>query len=536
LFKKYKGPQQGDEADNTALAKFLSVNETRRRVTYTGTAPTFLPVTTVDWEILGGVKRYLNDFFYPNGSPLLESFGQIAAKGRLGPGANIGAKGTDFYSKLFDSRLSTTTPALYEAYKSHISQFPMWLNAEKFRQEHHGDFDVVKGNKLCFVPKNVDTSRVIAVEPGLNMFFQLGVGEILTNRLKTMFGIDLATQPDANRFYAKIGSTGDASISTIDLSSASDSLSLGFCEAFIPREQLAWLKLFRSPEAVLPNGSSVRLEMLSTMGNGYTFPLQTAIFASVVLAVRQHFGRLQSRRVHVFGDDIIVQGPLDEARQVVRTLGHCGFEVNSQKSFLGGPFLESCGHDYYYGHFVRGVYIKSLSTAQDRYVAINRLNEWTADTGVFLTHLVGCLTSMVKPLFVPVYESDDCGIRVPFSRVTNRRLDGNLSVIYDKWVPRTGGYRVLGTDARLEPATRVSGKKGKRSEGLHKRLFNPDGLLLAFLRGDIRNEKLVVRLHQTSYSKKRGVTPNWDAPHPSWGGTDVSRWPRWETAVNANVG
>jgi hypothetical protein len=155
--------------------------------------------------------------------------------------------------------------------------------------------------------------------------------------------------------------------------------------------------------------------MISTMGNGFTFPLQTIIFASAVRAVYQMMG-LDSfcprTQFGVFGDDIIVKK--EAYAFLIRSLSKLGFKVNDDKSFNTGPFRESCGYDWYNGHFVRGVYIRSLETASDVYSAINRLNRWSALSGVRLSNTVKILLAKVKTLEIPFSEAIDGGIQVPF--------------------------------------------------------------------------------------------------------------------------
>lgn len=254
--------------------------------------------------------------------------------------------------------------------------------------------------------------------------------------------------------------------------------------------------------------------MVSSMGNGFTFPLQTALFSCAVSAAYQldslKLVRPQVRHGRqtvtdlgnfgVFGDDIIV---VKRAyRKVLRLLDILGFKVNAEKSFFEGPFRESCGGDFYEGQHARGIYIKSLRTPASRYVAINRLNEWSAMSGIPLRRTIHHLMKTVRILPVPLYENDDAGIKMPLQeafRRANRQLSlvNYGSVVYRRWesIPQT--IRIV--DGAL-----------KVPRGFKGRYYNPSGLWLAFLRGDIRSDTLGSRLGPARYRTKEAVAPSWD--------------------------
>lgn len=494
LLKKFKDGFSAGEADTVARNKFLLTNLRCKE----WSADQWN--TSADEELIGMFKQHIYDFYYRDG-PLVPDSTSIVDAGRTGPGASIGALGTDFYTKLFASPLTCTNSGVQLVYERGIQGSERWALAERLRRSKFGEPTIVPGNKLHFVPKNVDTSRVIAVEPNLNMFLQLGIGGLITKRLKRVFGIDLENQQDINRDLAQIGSKFD-SLSTIDLESASDSVSYKMVESLFPRDFVSWLKLCRSP-VTSDQGRTQELYMLSSMGNGYTFPLQTLIFCCVVSAAyaSMNLKLKRSQGEHlgnfgVFGDDIII---VKEAyRRVSRLLDLLGFTVNADKSFKEGPFRESCGGDFYRGRSCRGVYVKSLRSQPSRCVAINRLNHWSAQTGIALRATVGYIVSRTRFLPVPLYENDDAGIKVPFAMVSDLRLDKDVqSVLYRKHEPVTAFLRIT------EGAIKVP--KGARS-----RWLNPEGLLTAFLRGDIVSDRIGIRLGPARYKTKQAISPGWD--------------------------
>lgn len=205
--------------------------------------------------------------------------------------------------------------------------------------------------KLVFVPKNCKTHRPIIVEPILNGLAQLGIGTYLKGRLRSV-GIDLRDQEN-NRKLARIGSI-DGSLSTIDLSSASDTLSWGLVSDLLPPEWLEFLGQFRTGTFAYED-ASYRLEKFSSMGNGYTFELESLIFWALAWASTVIVGG-DVRNIGVFGDDIII--PSEATQTLLEVLDSAGFWVNTEKSYWEGPFRESCGADWLSGNDVRPFYLK----------------------------------------------------------------------------------------------------------------------------------------------------------------------------------
>lgn len=203
----------------------------------------------------------------------------------------------------------------------------------------------VLGNKVAFVPKDCKTDRTIAVEPRWNVFFQKGMGKVLRRALKYT-GIDLDDQ-SINQELAKAGSI-DGSLATLDLQSASDTVSYELVKLLLPGDWVTVLDSLRSKYYFL-NGKWYRSEKWSSMGNGYTFELESLVFYALAWSVA-------GRETSVYGDDLII--PSRHYSQVVKLLSFCGFKVNKEKSFSTGPFRESCGGDYFLGDLVTPVYWK----------------------------------------------------------------------------------------------------------------------------------------------------------------------------------
>lgn len=504
------------ELDRVALEKFLDAN---RR------SGAWCPQPSEVWhqELIGLFSQEIYNFWYTGPGklePLASTDDDVLKFLKTGPGSAVGARGEDFYTKLFDSPLSCSRPSLYHSYRRYVSQFPSWQRAEEARSALWGEANVVKGSRLTFVPKNDATSRTICVEPNLNVLFQLGFGAILTERLKQVYGIDLSSQQEKNRILARRGSRrmGRGPYGTLDLESASDTISANMLWHYFPKTFLGFLERYRCDETEIPGRGRVTLGMISSMGNGYTFPLQTVIFSAVVVAAYRQLGiKLRLPRgsgtgnFGVNGDDIVIRR--NAWSRVVFLLGYLGFKVNSSKSFVEGPFRESCGGDYFNGRSVRGVYIKRLDTEQARYVAINRLVQFTFRTGIVVPRTIRWLLARVTWRPVPWGEDDAAGVK------TSRRRSKGWSARYQ--CPTYRALRPPRFGMTIDDGRIFSPKRAKR------RNYNPDGLLVSIVHGSVRASFIPLRQERVEWREVRRPIPssNWEwAPAPgincenSWAG------------------
>ena len=163
--------------------------------------------------------------------------------------------------------------------------------------------------------------------------------------------------PDAQEHHQRLAREASVRghLTTDDLRSASDCVTLALTKLLTPQ---AWFEAFyrlRSHVGTLPDGSQITYEKISSMGNGYTFELETLLFYALVRAVCGKEGT-----VSVYGDDLIY--PSQFVGPVRELLAFCGFETNVEKSFATGPFRESCGGHYFKGHDVTPFYLAQLPT------------------------------------------------------------------------------------------------------------------------------------------------------------------------------
>jgi len=212
--------------------------------------------------------------------------------------------------------------------------------------------------QLSFVPKNAKTDRSIIVEPVVNTFVQKGIGQWIKKRLM-MFGCNLKDQTK-NQKLAMLGSLYDH-LATIDLSSASDTLAANVVLELLPMDWVHLLSTWRTG-CVEYRKKKLIIEQnkFSSMGNGFTFELESLIFYSIALAVAE-VRKVSTREISVFGDDIIVPSEIYEP--VSQLLELCGFSINKAKSFAAGSFRESCGADFFQGQNIRPFYVKDRWTS-----------------------------------------------------------------------------------------------------------------------------------------------------------------------------
>jgi hypothetical protein len=219
------------------------------------------------------------------------------------------------------------------------------MDIDLFRKGVIDKVRLVQHNKVVTVPKTALVDRTIAIEPLLNGYLQKGADSVMRRRLKRV-GIDLSDQ-SVNQNLARLGSiTNEDPFVTIDLSSASDLINLGNAKRVLPPDWFEFLDAIRSPSYEL-DGKVTRYHKFVSMGNGFCFPLETLIFASVC----QLFSKPKSGEFAVYGDDIVVRQSV--ALEVLQTLRYIGFRQNPSKTFLEGPFRESCGADWFAGLNVR---------------------------------------------------------------------------------------------------------------------------------------------------------------------------------------
>lgn len=223
--------------------------------------------------------------------------------------------------------------------------------------------------KVVLVPKDSRGPRLISAEPLEYQWIQQGLGRKLAHHLEqdcsyTKGRVNFTNQ-EVNRSLALSSSTSKR-YATLDLQDASDRVSLELVRKVFSRTPalLQALEATRSEATLLPTGEIVKLQKFAPMGSALCFPVEAYIFwvllvASAVLEARMPL-ELASRKVYVYGDDIII--PVSWASRSIQVLESAGLKVNAQKSCITGSFRESCGMDAFKGVPVTPLRLRKLYT------------------------------------------------------------------------------------------------------------------------------------------------------------------------------
>lgn len=409
FYKKLCPSGHNASADAAALEKFLSINSSSAQ----WHVP---PMSELHSRVYDAFRDHIRCALDSRDDIRSYDLSYLADSIDCGPGAAQLSNPSSLLTKLFGGTLSYYHPQSLALYRAAIASSGFWSSAEKLRSDRFGE-TMVRGGKIFFVKKTTEISRTCCTESNVDMLLQKGIGNFIESRLEWYFGINLSSQPDKNRELARQGSLNDT-LCTIDLASASDSISRNLLRAVLPDTTLkGHIFLTAGDNVILPGNRVIEKGMISTMGNGFTFPLETLLFACAVRSVYDVLGYPWDRSKSdwgVFGDDIIVRS--DAYHLVTSFLTLIGFSVNDSKSFFTGPFRESCGHDYFRGRNVRGVYITTLETPQSLCSAFNRLVRWSCFHGVPIFRTLARLRLWLgaNAPMIPYAESDDAGIKVPF--------------------------------------------------------------------------------------------------------------------------
>lgn len=371
LMSKFPNFDVGIDREAVAFEKFRKserdCSETNQRLkALYGTASTTVSCASHIYTARRKIERLLGPFSWDEAE---QHFG-------FGPGSTTSLKRRhgDAYYKYGALRPHVTKECMALGFAAvrreprwlaHLAGFSGELSQSAFeslleRVRPEDIFEVVRGNHVITVPKNAKTNRVIAQEPDLNMYCQKGLGAIIRKRLKRV-KVDLDDQ-SRNQRLALEGSVS-GTLATLDLSAASDTVAMQLVRELLPPDWVEAIEICRSSQGVLPSGEVLTYQKVSSMGNGFTFELESLIFWALVSSVLDYSSTIE-RRVAVYGDDLIFS--VDIYESVVELLSICGFSTNAKKSFHVGSFRESCGKHYFSGRDVTPFYIRESVETPER--------------------------------------------------------------------------------------------------------------------------------------------------------------------------
>jgi hypothetical protein len=247
----------------------------------------------------------------------------------------------------------TNDIALYNFYKTR-ENFAFLIFREKLRTI----VTFTYGSRLTTVPKDKDVDRVIEVECMGNMIVQRTIGNGIRKLIKSEYGIDLQHSQDLHKTLI-----ANSSYATIDLKNASNSNWMSVIKFLVPPKLFKFLRLSRS-SVVSYKGEYYGLNMLSPMGNGFTFEVMSLVLLALC--------RTLSPDSYVYGDDIII--PNEHAPSLIEVLTVCGYSTNNEKTFINSPFRESCGAFYHDDvGYITSYDMKYPTNDFDRMVLVNKI-------------------------------------------------------------------------------------------------------------------------------------------------------------------
>lgn len=230
--------------------------------------------------------------------------------------------------------------------------------------------------KLLAVPKSMKGPRLITSEPTAHQFLQQGLLRWLRYHLPKHLSVSIDFKSQEPSRLAALKASRDGKSMTVDLSNASDLLSLWTVErAFngnfsvlraLHATRTRWV---RNSTKCGPDYGNILLKKYAGQGNATTFPVQSIVYALVCIAcvlydeggsnacVDEHTMLKAARKVRVYGDDIIL--PSSSGQSLAGLLQYLQLQINWGKTHHKGWFRESCGIDAYRGYDVTPLYMQA---------------------------------------------------------------------------------------------------------------------------------------------------------------------------------
>lgn len=267
--------------------------------------------------------------------------------------------------KYWHERLETSFPFFGNAVPLGAALEPEFQNVQ-FLEEHQ-ELPV----RVTPVPKTLKGPRIIAIEPSCMQYAQQGIRGVLYDTIEshwmTRGHVNFRDQTINQSLAMTASETGE--FATIDLSDASDRVPKDLAYIMLSNNEdlLHLVDACRSRTALMPDGTTIGpLEKFASMGSALCFPIEAMYFYTICVMACLKGANLPatvsncytvSRRIYVYGDDIIV--PTTYAGIVLDYLQRFNCKANTSKTLVTGKFRESCGVDCYNGMDVTPIYIRS---------------------------------------------------------------------------------------------------------------------------------------------------------------------------------
>lgn len=275
-----------------------------------------------------------------------------------------------------------------------------------------------KTAKSVFVPKNYKAARVIAEEQSTRQWFLQAIRARLEHAIvQNGYSNYIPLEDQGVNQYLSYAGSVTQDTATVDLSSASDRVSMALVSDIFPQNVVRDIRMWRS-SAVEVDGKVYLAHMCATSGSAICFVVESIVFFSIALCATQYVETLTGESLvlpSVYGDDIIIDTKAYDTLCDLLTM--LGFVVNKEKSFTyPNMYRESCGVEFYNGiecttkYYPRKPIEKNYGSVDSIIKLHNSLYEYW-DVHVFLKKAIRDLvgnkfTSSSARSFVDGYPSD----------------------------------------------------------------------------------------------------------------------------------
>lgn len=341
--------------------------------------------------------------------------------GRIGTKSTIGCPlalaSLDY--KLLNEKAFTSTGESIAWFVKHVLPIDPLLSrivTSVLKERSDGDRGLsIESLVLKCVPKSWKTHRIITPLTLVALFYSYAYGAKVEERL-SLIGLDIRSR---QKYHAKMVKMNSKSrrCATVDLSAASDSITIEHLCRILPRKWFTRLKTCLTRQVCFEKGQMMSTFSVLPMGNAATFPVQTLIFYCITKALGDMLG---IRGLYsVYGDDIIYPRRLHP--YVVELFPDLGFKLNLEKTFVSSHFRESCGSDCYHGVDVRPFFFpgEHQLLTKTRYAALlhkvlnGLLRRWSAfEIRQTVLSLLVELNKLGPILRVPPLYPDESGVKV----------------------------------------------------------------------------------------------------------------------------
>lgn len=224
--------------------------------------------------------------------------------------------------------------------------------------------------RFKFVDKVYGKPRGICIEENEMQVMQQAFRKALYKEIQKALYPQIAFDDQSINAELAFRSSITSDDATIDMSDGSDRVYRGLVSwLFQDNQELHDALMALSTKYIVPPvelsdefPDLIRTQKYAPMGSALCFPVMSLVHYALCAAIIEHstFDNLKTRefirRIHVYGDDIIV--PVDVVDDIFYWLPKFGMKLNTTKSFYAGQFRESCGVHAYQGVDVTPVYVK----------------------------------------------------------------------------------------------------------------------------------------------------------------------------------